>query len=99
VVVSKFAGILTLYRKVQDSGRPGIHLDRATLAGGEECRMVRSRAYEMQAADDPGLADGCSETSRRLPVARTLEKSPGPASWEMRMDDRPWGGPSPPAVA
>src|SRR6266404_7439414 len=100
VVVSKFAWYLPLYRQVQILASQGIHLDRATLA----CWVKRAAwwlksLYELQLRTiqaSPRLF--CDETP--MPVldpgrhrTRTCQ------FWAHAMDDRPWGGPSPPAVA
>jgi transposase len=100
VVVSKFAWYLPLYRQVQILAGQGIHLDRATLAGWvKRAAWWLMSLYELQLRTiqaSPRLF--CDETP--MPVL-----DPGRHRtricqfWAHAMDDRPWGGPSPPAVA
>nr|WP_244981148.1 IS66 family transposase [Bradyrhizobium elkanii] len=100
VVVSKFAWYLPLYRQVQILAGQGIHLDRATLAGWvKRAAWWLKSLYELQLRTiqaSPRLF--CDETP--MPVL-----DPGRHRtricqfWAHAMDDRPWGGPSPPAVA
>jgi transposase len=100
VVVSKFAWYLLLYRQVQILAGQGVHLDRATLAGWvKRAAWWLKSLYELQLKTiqaSPRLF--CDETP--MPVldpgrhrTRTCQ------FWAHAMDDRPWGGPSPPAVA
>ncbi|MCP1758605.1 MULTISPECIES: IS66 family transposase [Bradyrhizobium] len=100
VVVSKFAWYLPLYRQVQILAGQGIQLDRATLAGWvKRAAWWLKSLYELQLRmiqAAPRLF--CDETP--MPVL-----DPGRHRtricqfWAHAMDDRPWGGPSPPAVA
>jgi transposase len=100
VVVSKFAWYLPLYRQVQILAGHGIHLDRATLAGWvKRAAWWLKSLYQLQLRTiqaAPRLF--CDETP--MPVL-----DPGRHRtricqfWAHAMDDRPWGGPSPPAVA
>src|SRR6202140_1908868 len=100
VVVSKFAWYLPLYRQVQILAGQGVHLDRATLAGWvKRAAWWLKSLYELQLRTvqaSPRLF--CDETP--MPVL-----DPGRHRtricqfWAHAMDDRPWGGPSPPAVA
>jgi len=100
VVVSKFAWYLPLYRQVQILAGQGLHLDRATLAGWvKRAAWWLKSLYELQLRmiqASPRLF--CDETP--MPVL-----DPGRHRtricqfWAHAMDDRPWGGPSPPAVA
>ncbi len=100
VVVSKFAWYLPLYRQVQILAGQGIHLDRATLAGWvKRAAWWLKSLYELQLRTiqaAPRLF--CDETP--MPVL-----DPGRHRtricqfWAHAIDDRPWGGPSPPAVA
>ena len=101
VVVSKFACYLPLYRQVQILAGQGVHLDRATLAGWVKRAAAwwLKSLYELQLRTiqaSPRLF--CDETP--MPVL-----DPGRHRtricqfWAHAMDDRPWGGPSPPAVA
>src|SRR5947209_8372293 len=100
VVVSKFAWYLPLYRQVQILACQGIRLDRATLAGWvKRAAWWLKSLYELQLKTiqaAPRLF--CDETP--MPVL-----DPGRHRtricqfWAHAIDDRPWGGPSPPAVA
>jgi transposase len=100
VVVSKFAWYLPLYRQVQILAGHGIHLDRATLAlWVKHAAWWLKSLYELQLRTiraSPRVF--CDETP--MPVL-----DPGRHRiricqfWAHAMDDRPWGGPSPPAVA
>jgi transposase len=100
VVVSKFAWYLPLYRQVQILAGQGIDLDRATLAGWvKRAAWWLKSLYELQLRtiqSSPRLF--CDETT--MPV---LDPGRGRTRicqfWAHAMDDRPWGGPSPPAVA
>jgi transposase len=100
VVVSKFAWFSTLYRQVQILDGHGIHLDRSTLAG-----WVKRAAWWLKGLYDLQLQTihtaplfFCDETP--MPV---LDPGRGRTKvcqfWAHAVDDRPWGGPSPPAVA
>ena len=100
VVVSKFAWYLPLYRQVQILAGQGVHLDRATLAGWVKRAAWWLRSlYELQLrtiqASSRLFCDGTP-----MPVL-----DPGRHRtricqfWAHAMDDRPWGGSSPPAVA
>jgi transposase len=100
VVVSKFAWYLPLYRQVQILAGQGVHLDRATLAGWvKRAAWWLESLYELQLRTiqaSPRVF--CDETP--MPV---LDPGRGRTRtcqfWAHAMDDRPWSGPSPPAVA
>lgn len=100
VVVSKFAWYLPLYRQVQIMAGQGIHLDRATLAG-----WVKRAAWWLKGLYDLQLRTiqtaprvFCDETP--MPVLDPGRHRPRTCQfWAHAMDDRPWDGPSPPAVA
>lgn len=100
VLVSKFCDSLPLYRQAQMLGRQGIALDRSTLAHwvGTACWWL-APLYDLMVstvlsspkvfADDTGLpvldpGRGRTKTGRL---------------WCYAVDDRPWCGPSHPAVA
>lgn len=100
VLVSKFCDSLPLYRQAQMLGRQGIALDRSTLAHwvGTACWWL-APLYDLVVstvlsspkvfADDTGLpvldpGRGRTKTGRL---------------WCYAVDDRPWCGPSHPAVA
>jgi transposase len=99
VVASKFAWYLPLYRQVQILAGMGVHLDRSTLALWVKRAAWWLRSlYELQLRTihaSPRIF--CDET--RMPVidpgrhrTRTCQ------FWAHATDDRPWGGPAPPAV-
>ena len=100
VVVSKFAWYLPLYRQVQMLASQGVQLDRSTLAGWvKRAAWWLKSLYELQLKTiqaSPRLF--CDETP--MPV---LDPGRGRTRtcqfWAHAIDDRPWGGPSPPAVA
>src|SRR3954452_24311812 len=99
VLVAKYADFLPLYRQAQIFGRQGIELDRSTLCDwvGRACWWLEPlwcllRRHVMSStrifADDtplPVLDPGRGRTKTgRL--------------WGYAVDDRPWGGSTPPAV-
>jgi transposase len=100
VVVSKFCDSLPLYRQAQMFKRQGIMLDRSTLSAwvGRACWWL-TPLYELVLAtvlsSDKVFAD---ETT--LPV---LDPGRGKTKtgqlWCYAVDDRPWAGPTHPAVA
>jgi transposase len=100
VVVSKFAWYLPLYRQVQILAGQGVHLDRATLAG-----WVKRAAWWLKSLYDLQLRTiqaaprvFCDETP--MPVLDPGRRRTRICQfWAHAMDDRPWGGPAPPAVA
>ena len=100
VVVSKFAWFSTLYRQVQILAGQGVHLDRSTLAGWvKRTAWWLKGLYELQLRTIHGAPlFFCDETP--MPV---LDPGRGRTKicqfWAHAVDDRPWGGPSPPAVA
>src|ERR1700693_3335891 len=94
VVVAKFAWFSTLYRQVQILSGHGVHLDRSTLAG-----WVKRAAWWLKGLYELQLRlFFCDETRMRV-----LDPGRGRTKtcqfWAHAVDDRPWGGPSPPAVA
>ena len=99
VLVAKYADFLPLYRQAQIFARQGIELDRSTLCDwvGRACwwleplwRLLRQHVMSSTRifADDT-----------RLPV---LDPGRGRTKtgrlWGYAVDDRPWGGSTPPAV-
>jgi transposase len=99
VLVAKYADFLPLYRQAQIFARQGIELDRSTLCDwvGRACwwleplwRLLRRHVMSSTRifADDT-----------RLPV---LDPGRGRTKtgclWGYAIDDRPWGGHTPPAV-
>src|SRR3977135_2048277 len=99
VVVSKFAWYLPLYRQVQILAGQGIQLDRATLAGWvKRAAWWLKSLYELQLQTiqaSPRVF--CDETP--MPVLDPGRRRTRTCQfWAHAMDDRPWGGPSPPGV-
>src|SRR5208282_777410 len=100
VVVSKFAWYSTLYRQVQILAGHGVHLDRSTLAGWvKRTAWWLKGLYELQLRTiHAAPLFFCDETP--MPV---LDPGRGRTKvcqfWAHAVDDRPWGGPAPPAVA
>lgn len=99
VVVRKYADHCPLYRQAQILERQGIAIDRATLAfwvgyASAELKPLRRRLHEVLLATAKLFID---ET--RAPV---LDPGRGRTKsgyfWTLARDDRPWGGPEPPAV-
>ena len=100
VVVSKFAWYLPLYRQVQMLAGQGVHLDRSTLVGWvKRAAWWLKGLYELQLRTihaSPRIF--CDETPMPVlePGRRRTRKC---QFWAHAVDDRPWGGPAPPAVA
>src|SRR5258708_10239869 len=100
VLVSKYADHLPLYRQAQIYARPGIDLDRSTLADSvghaawhprplHERLLVKLRQRSKLFADEttvPVLDPGRGRTKTGQ-------------LWAYAADDRPWGGADPPGVA
>ena len=100
VLVGKYADHLPLYRQSRIYARQGIELDRSTLAdwvgrAAAELQPVHERLFEHLKRSPKLFMD---ET--RAPV---LDPGRGRTKtgylWAIARDDRPWGGPDPPAVA
>ncbi|MGE0155336.1 MAG: IS66 family transposase [Reyranellaceae bacterium] len=100
VVVAKYADHLPLYRQAQIFARQGIDLDRSTLAD-----WVGRAAWYLRPLHAHLLAD--LRQSGKLFADETpapvLDPGRGRTKtgqfWAYARDDRPWGGPAPPAVA
>lgn len=99
VVVSRFADHQPLYRQAQMMARQGIEIDRSTLAfwvgyAAAEIAPVVRRLKEILLGSARLFAD---ET-----VVPVLDPGRGRTRqgyfWTIARDDRPWGGPDPPAV-
>jgi transposase len=100
VVVGKYADHLPLYRQAQIYARQGINLDRSTLADwtGRAAfllRPVHARLLEILKQSPKLFAD--ETTAPVLDPGRGRTKTG--QLWAYARDDRPWGGPDPPAVA
>lgn len=100
VIVSKYADHLPLYRQAQIYARDGLALDRSTLADwvGRAAwwlRPLHGRLLDQLRASAKLFSD---ETP-----APVLDPGRGRTKtgqlWAYARDDRPWGGPAPPAVA
>jgi transposase len=100
VVVSKFCDSLPLYRQAQMLARQGIALDRSTLANwvGSACWWL-TPLYEL-------VLDAVLSSAKLFADDTTLPVlDPGRGRtktgrlWCYAADDRPWRGPSHPAVA
>ena len=99
VVVSRFADHQPLYRQAQMMTRQGVEIDRSTLAfwvgyAAAEIAPVARRLKEIVLGSARLFAD---ET-----VVPVLDPGRGRTRqgyfWTIARDDRPWGGPDPPAV-
>jgi len=100
VVVGKYADHLPLYRQAQIYARQGVSLDRSTLADwvGRAAfllRPVHARLLEVLKQSQKLFAD--ETTAPVLDPGRGRTKTG--QLWAYARDDRPWGGPDPPAVA
>lgn len=99
VLISKYADHLPLYRQSQIFARQGVELDRSTLANwvGGACwwlAPLQKRLAEHVFASNKLFADDTP-----IPV---LDPGRGRTKtgrlWVYARDDRPWGGPDPPAA-
>jgi transposase len=100
VVAWKFAWYLPLYRQVQILAGMGVHLDRSTLAlWVKRAAWWLKSLYELQLRTihvSPRIF--CDETP--MPVIDPGRRRTRTCQfWAHATDDRPWGGPAPPAVA
>lgn len=100
VLVSKFGDFLPLYRQAQIFARSGIDLDRSTLANwvGHACWWLRPLHQRLLATVTSAAKIFVDDTP--VPV---LDPGRGRTKqgrlWAYAVDDRPWCGPAPPAVA
>ena len=100
VATAKFAWYLPLYRQTQMLAGYGLTLDRSTLA-----QWVKRAAWWLEGLYDLQLRFihsqpriFCDET--RMPVFEAGRGKVRLAQfWSHAIDDRPWNGPAPPAVA
>ena len=100
VIVAKYADHSPLYRQAQIYARQGIELDRSTLAdwtgrGAWWLRPLRDKLLQELRASAKLFAD--ETTAPVLDPGRGRTKTG--QLWTYARDDRPWGGPAPPAVA
>src|SRR3954464_10548152 len=100
VAVSKFAWHIPLYRQAQIFAGQGVRLDRSTLAlWMKRAAWWLKPLYERQLA---AILAGSRVFSDETPMP-VLDPGRGRTKcgqfWSHAVDDRPWGGPAPPAVA
>jgi len=100
VIVAKYADHCPLYRQAQIYARQGIDLDRSTLAdwtgrGAWWLRPLHAKLLDELRASPKLFAD--ETTAPVLDPGRGRTKTG--QLWAYARDDRPWGGPAPPAVA
>lgn len=99
-VVTKYADHVPLYRQAQIYARQGVDLDRSTLADwvGRAAwwlRPLHAKLLDELRASPKLFAD--ETTAPVLDPGRGRTKTG--QLWAYARDDRPWGGPAPPAVA
>jgi transposase len=99
-IVAKYADHLPLYRQAQIYARQGVDLDRSTLAdwvgrGAWWMRPLHEKLLDELRATSKLFAD--ETTAPVLDPGRGRTKTG--QLWAYARDDRPWGGPDPPAVA
>ena len=100
VAVFKFAWHIPLYRQAQIFKGQGVRLDRSTLAlWMKRAAWWLKPLYERQLA---AILAGSRVFSDETPMP-VLDPGRGRTKcgqfWSHAVDDRPWGGPAPPAVA
>jgi hypothetical protein len=100
VLVAKYSEHLPLYRQAQAFARHGIELDRSTLSHwvGRACWWLEPLSHRLLARILGSTKIFADDTP--LPV---LDPGRGRTKtgrlWAYAVDDRPWNGPEPPAVA
>jgi len=99
LLTAKYLDSLPLYRQSEILARQGVVLDRSTLA-----RWVGAGAYHLEAIYEALLREVMASAkifADETPMP-TLEPGRGKTKkayfWTYLRDDRPWGGPDPPAV-
>jgi transposase len=99
LLTAKYLDSLPLYRQSDMLARQGVHLDRSTLV-----RWVGAGARHLELLYDALVADVMASAkifADETPIP-TLEPGRGKTKkayfWTYARDDRPWGGPDPPAV-
>jgi transposase len=100
VIVAKYADHLPLYRQAQIYARQGIELDRSTLADWSGRAAWWLRPLHAEILDELRSSPKLFADETTAPV---LDPGRGRTKtgqlWAYARDDRPWGGPAPPAVA
>ena len=100
VVVAKYADHSPLYRQAQIYARQGIDLDRSTLADWSGRAAWWLRPLHAKILDELRSSSKLFADETTAPV---LDPGRGRTKtgqlWAYARDDRPWGGPAPPAVA
>jgi transposase len=99
-IVAKYADHLPLYRQAQIYARQGLDLDRSTLADWVGRGAWWLRPLHARLLDELRTAPMLFADETPAPV---LDPGRGRTKtgqlWAYARDDRPWGGPAPPAVA
>jgi len=99
VLVSKYADHLPLYRQSQIFARQGVTLNRSTLANWVGGAAWWLEALHRRLADHVFASDKLFADDTPIPV---LDPGRGRTRtgrlWVYVRDDRPWGGPDPPAA-
>ena len=100
VIVAKYADHSPLYRQAQVYARQGIDLDRSTLADWSGRAAWWLRPLHAKLLNDLRASPKLFADETTAPV---LDPGRGRTKtgqlWAYARDDRPWGGPAPPAVA
>jgi len=99
VLVNKFSDHLPLYRQSQIFERDGIDLDRSTLADwvGKATALLEPLAAAIQRHVLSGQAIFADDTPVNM-LSPGAGKTKTTRLWAYVRDERPWAGPSPPAV-
>ncbi|MBI1362213.1 MAG: IS66 family transposase, partial [Alphaproteobacteria bacterium] len=99
VLVSKYCDHLPLYRQSQIFARQGVELDRSTLANWVGGAAWWLEALQKRLAEHVFASGKLFADDTPLPV---LDPGRGRTKtgrlWVYARDDRPWGGPDPPAA-
>ncbi|MCF8506815.1 MAG: IS66 family transposase [Caulobacter sp.] len=99
VLVSKYCDHLPLYRQSEIYGREGVDLDRSLLAGwvGKSAALVRPLVEAVRTHVMAGARIHGDDTPVAV-LAPGRGKTKTGRLWVYLRDERPWGGPAPPAV-
>ena len=99
VLVAKYCDHLPLYRQSGIYARAGVDLDRSTLADwvGQSAALLASLAEAITRHVKAGAALHADDTP--VPVLDPgRQQTKTGRLWVLVRDERPWGGPAPPAV-